>query len=85
MLCFILVKLNFKIDFSGLITILVTLFVSLQRLITFYIFTNSEKDRITNIACQIFGNSLIWISLYYFTFELLIIKSTLEASSGLEL
>ena len=34
---------------------------------------------------QVLGNSLIWISLYYFTFELLIIKSTLEAQSSKEL
>ncbi len=85
MLIFVLVKLKFKIDFSGLITIVCKLIVSIQRLVTFYIFTNNEEDRIYNNCWQIFGNSLIWFSLYYFTFELFIIKSTLEASSAQEL
>jgi hypothetical protein len=85
MLCFVLAKLKFKIDFSGLITIFFKLIVSIQRLFSYYLYTNSDEDRIYSSAWQIFGNSLIWISLYYFTFELLIIKNTLEASSGSEL
>jgi hypothetical protein len=46
---------------------------------------NFEDEKRYTLALQLFGNTLIWISLYYFTFELIIIKSTLEAQSREEL
>ena len=78
---FVFVKLKFKMDFSGILTLLLHLIVAVQRLVNDFIFVTEEL----NNNFQVLGNGLIWISLYYFTFEMMIIKSTLAASSYQEL
>ena len=78
---FVFVKLKFKMDFSGILTLLLHLIVAVQRLVNDFIFVTEEL----NNNLQVLGNGLIWISLYYFTFEMMIIKSTLAASSYQEL
>ena len=78
---FVFVKLKFKMDFSGILTLLLHLIVAVQRLVNNFIFVTEEL----NNNLQVLGNGLIWISLYYFTFEMMIIKSTLAASSYQEL
>ena len=82
---FVFVKLKFKMDFSGILTLLLHLIVAVQRLVNDFIFVTEESKSLLNNNLQVLGNGLIWISLYYFTFEMMIIKSTLAASSYQEL
>ena len=75
---FILLKLKFKMDFSGILTLLVLLIAALQRLISHELSSNPGTNKLDNML-QVASNNLIWISLCYFTFELTIIKSTIES------
>jgi len=77
---YVFVKLKVRVDFSGILTLLLHLIVAVQRLVNHFLFDEGESS-LLNTDVQVFGNSLIWISLYYFTFEMMIIKCTLEASS----
>lgn len=81
---FVFAKLKFKLDFSGILTLIFHWLVSGQRLANHYINGNDSIDTSDRVT-QIIGNCFIWISLYYFTFELYLIKSTLEAESQAEI
>ena len=75
---FVLLKLKFKMDLSGILTLLWLLIAALYRLISHEIYY-SPASRILDNVMQVASNALIWISLCYFTFELTIIKSTIES------
>jgi hypothetical protein len=77
---FIFIKMRFKIDFSGTITLLLHLFVSFMRLIGDYV--DSKYSAIQKIIF-LNGANLIWFSLYYFICELMHIKNSLEAPDHL--
>ncbi len=81
---FVFIKLRFKIDFSGIVTLLLHLFVALQRVVNHFI-DLKDWGKVYYDLAQILGECFIWISLYYFTFELFLIKSTVEAESLHEL
>ena len=59
---FVLVKLKFKIDKSGLITLLLHLLVSIFRIVR----SQFEYLQVMLVVTAI----MIWISLHYFTFEM---------------
>ena len=67
---FVFYKLRFKLDFSGILTLLLHFSVSVMRVFKHYLGIGSRVYFILSIIC----NGLIWYSLYYFTIEMLIIK-----------
>jgi hypothetical protein len=71
---FVFIRLKFKIDFTGILTLLMQLAVAILRVITNR-FAASESP--VGVTLNISGQQLIWISLYYFTFELKIIENAL--------
>ena len=76
---FILIKMRFKIDFSGTLTLFLHLFVSLMRVIGDYVKSNSAVQRVLFLN----GALMIWFSLYYFICELMHIKNSLESPDHL--
>jgi hypothetical protein len=73
---FVLIKMRFKVDFSGILTLFTHFFVSLMRLINGYIVSETGGAQ---IILYTIGANMIWFSLYYFTCELLHIKNSLES------
>ena len=61
---FVFIRLKFKVDFSGKVTLLLHLVVSAIRVI------NTVNFNATRHILQVINSVLIWISLYYFTFEM---------------
>ena len=59
-------KLKFKIDRSGLLTLLLHLLVSMIRIV------RSQLDQFQGLI--VVTGIMIWISLHYFTFEMQLIK-----------
>ena len=76
---FILIKMRFKIDFSGTLTLFLHLFVSLMRVIGDYVKSDSAAQKVLFLN----GAIMIWFSLYYFICELMHIKNSLESSDHL--
>lgn len=70
---FVVIKLRFKIDNSGKLTLLLHLFASLTRIFRSYLLTYQGLMVVAGIT--------IWISLHYFTFEMYLIKITLTAEN----
>lgn len=75
----VLLLLRFKIDFWGFFTLLLHFTVSWLRLLTPSFFeqynaTTIEKYYIFSFVATI----LVWVSLYYFTFEILLVKTALQ-------
>ncbi len=70
-----LVRLKFRIDFSGLLTLLIHFSVSLLRVLN----DNVEVKESWQLVLLVVGSNLVWFSLYYFTSELQLIKNSLEA------
>jgi hypothetical protein len=66
----VLLILKFKIDKSGLVTLVMHIVVSLIRILRKYIYT-----------IQVVAVMMIWISLHYFTFEMWYIKNTLTSET----
>lgn len=71
---FVFYKLKFKIDKSGKVTLLLHLIVSIVRAI-------SSSLKLDFRMLLFISSNLIWISLHYFTFEMWLIKVTLESES----
>jgi hypothetical protein len=63
---FVLIRLRFKIDFSGLLTLLIHFSVSLLRVMN----NNIGIKAAFQYVFLVVGSNLIWFSLYYFTSEL---------------
>lgn len=72
---FVFVRLNFRVDFSGIVTLILHLVVSALRVI------NSVSFQLVRHVLQVITSVLIWISLYYFTFEMAFIKATLSSDT----
>ena len=72
---YIFIKMRFKIDISGTLTLIVHLFVSLIRLIGDYAESKIALQRVLFLN----GANMIWLSLFYFTCELMHIKNSLES------
>lgn len=72
--CFIFYKLKFRIDFSGLVTLILYFIAQVFRVVSVYERYNSDDKYSFLLPCQI----LVWISLYYFTFEIADIKITIS-------
>ena len=66
---FVFIRLRFKMDKSGIWTLLIYLLISILRIIN--VFFNKVEGLIVVMT------SLIWFSLHYFTFEMWLIKITL--------
>jgi hypothetical protein len=62
---YVLIRLRFKIDFSGLLTLLIHFSVSLLR-----VMNNIGIKAAFQYVFLVVGSNLIWFSLYYFTSEL---------------
>ncbi len=62
---YVLIKLRFKIDFSGLLTLFIHFSVSLLR-----VMNNIGIKEPLQYVFLVVGSNLIWYSLYYFTSEL---------------
>ena len=77
---FVFFNLKFKFDFSGQLTLYLQLLVSIIRVINNYY--NSEGA--LQVIIIVIANSLIYISLYYFTFVLLSIVEALRSNSETE-
>jgi hypothetical protein len=76
---FVLIKMRFKIDFSGTLTLFVHLFVSLVRLIGDYAVSTNAAQKVLFLN----GVNMIWLSLYYFICELMHIQNSLESADHL--
>jgi CRISPR/Cas system-associated protein Csx1 len=76
---YIFIKMRFKIDISGTLTLIVHLFVSLIRLIGDYAESKIALQRVLFLN----GANMIWLSLFYFTCELMHIKNSLESKDHL--
>ena len=74
---FVFFRLKFKFDFTGQLTLYLQLLVSIIRVINNYY----SSDSALQVIIIVIANSLIYISLYYFTFELLSIVEALKSSS----
>jgi hypothetical protein len=68
------IKLKFKIDFSGKFTLLLFLLASVIRFVADFLDIGSEAFLILITVCT----TLIWLSLYYFVFEMLLIKYLIQ-------
>ena len=74
---YIFVKLKFKLDFSGKLTLLLHFFVSAVRIFNSY-FTTAGVWQQCSIAIS---NTSVWMSIYYFVLELKMIKATLSSEN----
>ena len=68
------IKVKFKIDFSGKLTLLLLLAASVIRFIADFQDIGTETFLILITVCT----TLIWLSLYYFVFEMLLIKYLIQ-------
>ena len=68
---FVFIKLRFKIDFSGTLTLLIHFFVSLMKLVDNYI----ARETSSHAIFFLIGINMIVYSLCYFTCELMHIKT----------
>ena len=68
------IKLKFKMDFSGKLTLLLFLLASAIRFVADFLDIGSEAFLILITVCT----TLIWLSLYYFVFEMLLIKYLIQ-------
>ncbi len=67
----VLINLRFKVDTSGIITLLLHLIISITRIIRSYV---AKLEGLMVVA-----GILLWISLHYFTFEMQLIQITLAS------
>lgn len=65
----VLVKLKFKMDFTGKLTLLLHFIVAVLRVCQDYQSFDGIASNVLGTFCQM----LIWLSLYYFTFEMKLI------------
>lgn len=63
---FVFLKLRFKLDISGLLTLILHYVVTVLRIINHYQPFNSPIQIFINLL----GSYLIWFSFYYFTIEM---------------
>jgi len=71
------IKLKFKMDFSGKLTLLLLLAASVIRFLADFEDIGSETFLILITVCT----TLIWLSLYYFVFEMLLIKYLIQETN----
>lgn len=74
----VILRLKFRIDRSGLITLLIFQVIFLLRSLNSMIHMNNSPEF---LLIQSANQSLIWTALYYFTFELRLIYLTVASSS----
>jgi hypothetical protein len=72
---FVFVSLKFKVDFSGIVTLVLHFVVSALRVV------NSVRFSGYRNIIQVLSSCLIWISLYYFTYEMYFICATLSSEN----
>ena len=70
------IKLKFKLDSSGTLTLLLHLIASMIRVISDIEDIGTSTFLILNKTC----NTLIWLSLYYFVFEMFLVHALLTES-----
>ncbi len=70
---FVFFKLRFRLDISGLLTLILHYVVSVLRIINHYQPFNSPFQIFINLL----GSHLIWFSIYYFTIEMKLTQSLL--------
>ena len=70
---FVFFKLRFRLDISGLLTLILHYVVSVLRIINHYQPFNSPFQIFINLL----GSHLIWFSFYYFTIEMKLTQSLL--------
>ncbi len=68
------IKVKFKIDFSGKLTLLLLLAASVIRFFADFQDIGSDTFLILITVCT----TLIWLSLYYFVYEMLLIKYLIQ-------
>jgi len=78
---FVFIKLKFKIDITGFLSLFLYLAATVIRAVFYFIDRDIKQLDIIQIVSQI----LLWYSLYYFEIEMLRIKQTIEAASPSEL
>lgn len=77
---FIFIKLKFKIDITGFLSLLLYLVGMMIRAVDYFFDPSSGVIDLIQLESQI----LVWYSLYYFTLEMLRIKYMIEAASPAE-
>jgi len=77
---FVFIKLKFKIDITGFLSLFLYLAATVIRAVFYFIDRDIKQLDIIQIVSQI----LLWYSLYYFEIEMLRIKQTIEAASPSE-
>ena len=77
---FVFIKLKFKIDITGSLSLLLYLVAMLIRAVDYFFNPNSGVIDLIQLESQI----LVWYSLYYFALEMLRIKHMIEAASPAE-
>jgi hypothetical protein len=70
----VLIRLRFKVDRSGILTLLLHVISSILRILRSFL--NIKVEPLVVVS-----GILIWISLYYFTFEMQFIKITLTSEN----
>ena len=72
---FVFIRLKFKIDISGVLTLILILIAAIIRLLTFFSLKAGFARQIIQLETQI----LVWYSLYYFVIEMLKVKHKIES------
>jgi len=77
---FVFIKLKFKIDITGFLSLFLYLAATVIRAVFYFIDKQIKQLDIIQVEIQVF----LWYSLYYFEIEMLRIKQTIEAASPSE-
>lgn len=72
------IKLKFKIDFSGTLTLLLLLIAQCIRFIADFWDIGTESFLVLTSVCT----TLIWLALYYFVFEMLLINYLIQETDA---
>ena len=77
------VRLRFKVDFTGKLTLILHLVVAALRVFVNRLEAEQKNSSGTNPfdMLSVFSQALIWLSLYYFTFEMAYIRLALDSPS----
>ena len=77
---FVYIKRKFKIDISGLLTLILILIATVVRVVVFFSF---EEGGILNII-QLVLQAFVWYAIYYFVLEMLKVKHIIESQDEKE-
>lgn len=77
---FLFIKLRFRIDPSGIVTLLIYLVVATLRVIEQAALT-SPFDNLADFILIVFSQILVWFAVYYFTMEMKVVQVDLRGGN----